>query len=773
MRPPDYKMVQGGNVRVNMDPGAASATGRAFAKMGSDLAEVGIEAAGLFQKAEQAHNAGAMADFQLELDAMYSDYAQKMSENPNNALKWREDFDRVLKSKSAEIEKRDISRGLRNQMDQYFKVFSGQKALKVSETAHQTILTNASRSIETRVNDLRQRGDRAGATQLVSESVERGLMASARGEELGLEMEREQIQQDLNDRMEEDPKQYIEDARAGKIKGVTDAYIQTSITKAKSLLNVQRMDDIDDVKNLIDGSQIMDEQELMKVLRSREMDATSSRAMISYYSNRSDEELARFYAQPEQQNAAYANAEYLLSNYKPNGEPEDLQYAGIVTALQYVPDTPRKKEFLKKLDAVRSGAELKVKNTQDFARKESARIGNEAIAQLEARKPKVIERTRDEFINDRFFTPTNLAVYFNENEIDDILEATEKIGTKKVVTIDAQAQMFKKLWNKRKSQGQTKWQREMGFSLAFGSGKDVLGRYEDQKAGEAWDAERNALAVQLGEQSSQLEDYLLSNPKAQHGDVMKRLIGIDIHAQSTQPWGTVRPGGGEVKAMTPEESKFRAAYAKYAEENSLDPDPDHPAHFYDYRGAWEAGLLSPDADGHLPSKFKMEGHPRMYQSPDGERFSSKPRRGWRDTREPEALDTELVDMVKEFESFNAEAYGDYKQTSIGYGTVAKPGEKKITKAEAERRLKSELKMHHDKVMNHARAKGYDFNKNQIKALTSFSYNIGSINQLTAGGTRTIAQIGEKMLEYNKAGGKKLSGLEKRRRREAELFNRNS
>lgn len=59
-----------------------------------------------------------------------------------------------------------------------------------------------------------------------------------------------------------------------------------------------------------------------------------------------------------------------------------------------------------------------------------------------------------------------------------------------------------------------------------------------------------------------------------------------------------------------DESRFRAWYARHAKEQGLDPDPDAPEHFYDYRAAFRAGA-SPDETGHWPSEFKQEGHPRM------------------------------------------------------------------------------------------------------------------------------------------------------------------
>lgn len=59
-----------------------------------------------------------------------------------------------------------------------------------------------------------------------------------------------------------------------------------------------------------------------------------------------------------------------------------------------------------------------------------------------------------------------------------------------------------------------------------------------------------------------------------------------------------------------DETDFQAWYQEKAVENNLDPNPDDPRHFYNYRAAFRTGA-EPDETGHWPSKFKMEGHPNL------------------------------------------------------------------------------------------------------------------------------------------------------------------
>jgi len=90
----------------------------------------------------------------------------------------------------------------------------------------------------------------------------------------------------------------------------------------------------------------------------------------------------------------------------------------------------------------------------------------------------------------------------------------------------------------------------------------------------------------------------------------------------------------------------------------------------------------------------------------------------------------------------------------------------ISQATADRWLIESLeKKYTPKVLKY----GYDLNDNEFGALLSFCYNIGSIGQLTDYGKRSKKTIAQKMLLYNKAGGRVLLGLKRRREAEHNLF----
>lgn len=139
---------------------------------------------------------------------------------------------------------------------------------------------------------------------------------------------------------------------------------------------------------------------------------------------------------------------------------------------------------------------------------------------------------------------------------------------------------------------------------------------------------------------------------------------------------------------------------------------------------------------------------------------------------PNNNNTSLIDFIIGEEGFREKAYWDVKQYTIGYGTKAKSANETITKEEALKRLNEELEVARKAVSDLEKGYAEPFTTGQKNALISFTYNAGqgNLKKLTDNGTRGIEEIGDMILEYVYADGKKLPGLVKRRKREYELFN---
>ena len=139
-----------------------------------------------------------------------------------------------------------------------------------------------------------------------------------------------------------------------------------------------------------------------------------------------------------------------------------------------------------------------------------------------------------------------------------------------------------------------------------------------------------------------------------------------------------------------------------------------------------------------------------------------------------------VALIKEFEGLRTTAYKDPVGIwSIGYGHTTAAGPppvyegQKITAAEAESILLADLAKFEGYLASMVTAK---LNENQHGALVSLIYNIGPENfrtstlrkKLNAGDyAGAAAEFGR----WNKAGGKELAGLTRRREAERELFER--
>ena len=59
--------------------------------------------------------------------------------------------------------------------------------------------------------------------------------------------------------------------------------------------------------------------------------------------------------------------------------------------------------------------------------------------------------------------------------------------------------------------------------------------------------------------------------------------------------------------------KFEEWYSNIAKKHDYNPNPKDWEHYYDYEGAFNAGIMGPDEEtGHWPSEFKHDFHPNRF-----------------------------------------------------------------------------------------------------------------------------------------------------------------
>lgn len=131
-------------------------------------------------------------------------------------------------------------------------------------------------------------------------------------------------------------------------------------------------------------------------------------------------------------------------------------------------------------------------------------------------------------------------------------------------------------------------------------------------------------------------------------------------------------------------------------------------------------------------------------------------------------------IIKAFEGFRLKAYQDAGGVwTIGYGHTGKVDGKAI-KAGMEISVSKASELFDQDIEKfegivNAYHDQYNWNQNEFDALVSFAYNIGSITQLTAKGTRTKQEIAIKMPSYYNMAKKYVKGLYVRRLKETLIF----
>ena len=135
-----------------------------------------------------------------------------------------------------------------------------------------------------------------------------------------------------------------------------------------------------------------------------------------------------------------------------------------------------------------------------------------------------------------------------------------------------------------------------------------------------------------------------------------------------------------------------------------------------------------------------------------------------------------IDLIKHFEGCETAAYKCPAGVwTIGYGHIKGVQEGDvITETQAHEMLVEELSEYENYIHDLVEC---PLNQNQFDALVSWVFNLGSGNLASSTLLRVLNSgeykgVPEQIMRWNKAGGKVLAGLTKRRQAEAELFNAN-
>lgn len=142
----------------------------------------------------------------------------------------------------------------------------------------------------------------------------------------------------------------------------------------------------------------------------------------------------------------------------------------------------------------------------------------------------------------------------------------------------------------------------------------------------------------------------------------------------------------------------------------------------------------------------------------------------------------MTNLIKSFEGLVLKAYVDPatggEPITIGYGTTIYPDGVKVkmgdvcTEKQAAEWLAYDVEEFSDKVNELVKV---ELNANQLEAITSFAYNLGIGNLKKSTLLKKVninpndATIAAEFMKWNKAAGKVMKGLTRRREAEAKLY----
>lgn len=141
---------------------------------------------------------------------------------------------------------------------------------------------------------------------------------------------------------------------------------------------------------------------------------------------------------------------------------------------------------------------------------------------------------------------------------------------------------------------------------------------------------------------------------------------------------------------------------------------------------------------------------------------------------------QLVDFVKGFEGFYPQPYYDCVGVkTLGYGMTGNEiaGISYVTEEQASKMLEDLLNNKYAQpIKDNLDNRGVKLSQNEFDALVSMAYNVGTDGLLGStlyrnicAGVRDVNTITEDFCMWDKAGGKEISGLLRRRKAEAAMF----
>ena len=544
MRLPDYKFVQGGNTRVNMSPQAASAAGRGFARMSEDLAGVGMQVAGLFEKAEEVHDQGKMIELQTEMDQMYASYSEQMMRTPNDALKWREGWDKLTSDKQMELDKRDMSGNLRQRVNMFTSKYYGQKGISVSHNAMRTEVENTRGIARARLDHLDKQELYKEGAELTEMLVKGNVLPKDEGEKRRLHFEREQNFSVLDKEMKTNPAEFSKNYTDGKYEnsGVNPSRLASLYQDSLKIQKDRSINASKSLNNIMKGTGFESADEMTKTELWAELTPSQQFEHMESYYKFNDDKLRLKYQDPKNRPELDGQILNLFSQMRNNNIDSTVGIAQVSSLLNIMPDDSQKKVLQSQLDDIEAGVTKKKKTQLDLAKE----LVDVQFDQLQDNnpKPKPIEVTRKQavMLDDDFFTEENLKGYgIKEKYIDDIIAAKGEVGAisgrNTQVIKSEQFKLFERLLKMPKARDEsvtiTGERKQIRDSILGGQPSDVISGVIDKKSQAQWLRVQRDIDIKRAKAHNETIEYMNAYPNATPKDVNKFISNGDVLIKSS------------------------------------------------------------------------------------------------------------------------------------------------------------------------------------------------------------------------------------------------
>ena len=536
MRVPDYKYVSGGNTRVNMNPSASSQSGRAFAKMGEDLASVGIQVSGVFEKAAKIHDDGEMIKLQQELDEMYSGYDKQMLETPNDVMKWREGWDKLTSKKQFELDSRDMSNDLRQRANQFASNYYSKRGISISGNQHRTVVGNTQKSARSYAKDLYARGKYDEYDNFVGNSVQNNILPQHEGDEMMAASSRQRDEDALRKEMEDNPPLFQKNYNEGKYQNsnIHPDRVAQMYSDAVKREEAQQVDAYKD----IDSSSYPSVEAIRKDERYAKLSPKQQINVEKSYYDKQNLERATYYQDTKNYDEIQGKQESLIRKID-DGKISRVDGVSLLRSNQkFVNDPQQKARYEEQINRIEADEKFEIKTQADYG---------ENIINLEFDshednnpKPKPAKMTRKKAImlDPNFFTKKNLKAYgIKDKYIDDIIEAKADVGGKgidisgrdKQEVLSAKMDAFEALLEAPhaidSSVTLTDERQKIRDSILAGQPSDVMSSYISAKETADWTEKQIQINSDRSKALKSFRQFMRINPKADDKSILKHIRG--------------------------------------------------------------------------------------------------------------------------------------------------------------------------------------------------------------------------------------------------------